>query len=212
MSLKNLFEQHQHIWLDLDETLASTFSEMLKVAHNLGKLLKCNSIEDFVIHDIFTDPAFGVTQDEVIDIWHQYNLSIKNPKDTLVIEWAHQWVKLLMQNGVKCSIITARNGNDPLKRRITVEWLNCHFPEIQEDDIHFVNHYSDQSLPKSVVCKNLGITLLIDDHIENARDMTAAWFSIILLDKPWNRRVQLQHPNLYRVRDWQEIIDTLSKK
>lgn len=73
---KDIFTQHQHIGLDLDETLASTFSGMLRVAHSVGKLLSCDTVEDFVIHDIFDDPSFGVTRDEMIDIWHQYNLSI----------------------------------------------------------------------------------------------------------------------------------------
>ena len=82
----NTITQHEHIGLDLDETLASTFAGMLKVAHSVGKLLTCTSIEDFVIHDIFDDPSFGVTRDEMIDIWHQYNLSIQKPADTLVVE------------------------------------------------------------------------------------------------------------------------------
>lgn len=208
----NTITQHEHIGLDLDETLASTFAGMLRVAHSVGKLLACQSIEDFVIHDIFEDPSFGVTRDEMIEIWHQYNISIKKPEDTMVIKGALQWVKLLMKNGIKCSIITARNGNDPLKRKMTLEWLERYFPEIHSSNIHFVNHYSEQSLPKSAVCKNLGITLLIDDHIDNARDMIAAWFSMILLEKPWNRSITFDHPNLHRVQDWQEIIDNLSSK
>ena len=85
---KDIFQQHQHIGLDLDETLVSTFSGMLQVAHSLGKLLNCDSIDDFVVHDVFEDPSFGVTREEMIDIWHQYNLSIKNPRETLVVDGA----------------------------------------------------------------------------------------------------------------------------
>ncbi len=209
---KNIFVWHQHIGLDLDETLASTFAGMLQVAHSLNKLIACQSIEDLVVHDIFEDPSFGVTRDEMIDIWHQYGLSIKKPEDTLVVDWALGWVKLLIQSGIQCSIITARNGNDPIKRKMTLEWLEYYFPEINPDNVYFVNHYSEQSLPKSTVCKNLGITLLVDDHIDNARDMTAAWFSMILLEKPWNRAIEFDHPSLYRAQNWHEIIDNLSSK
>ena len=95
---------------------------------------------------------------------------------------------------------------------MTLDWLRYHFPQISEDNLHFVHHYSDESLPKSTVCKNLGITLLVDDHIDNARDMTDAGLSMILLEKPWNRDIVLDHPNLYRVKNWQEIIDNLSSK
>ncbi len=61
---------------------------MLQVAHSRGKLLTCTSIEDFVVHDIFDDPSFGVTRDEVVDIWHQYNLSISSPEETIVVPGA----------------------------------------------------------------------------------------------------------------------------
>ncbi len=83
---QDIFTQHTRIGLDLDETLASTFVGMLYIAHSIGKLVTCRSIEDFLIHDIFEDPSFGVTRDEMIDIWHQYNLSIKKPEDTMVVE------------------------------------------------------------------------------------------------------------------------------
>ncbi len=95
---------------------------------------------------------------------------------------------------------------------MTIEWVSYHFPHISLSDLHFVNHYSSESLPKSSVCKNLGITLLIDDHIDNARDMIDAGLSVILLEKPWNRDIIFDHPNLYRVKNWQEIIDNLSSK
>jgi 1-aminocyclopropane-1-carboxylate deaminase/D-cysteine desulfhydrase-like pyridoxal-dependent ACC family enzyme len=85
---KDIFTQHTHIGLDLDETLASTFAGMLQIAHSAGRLLSCQTTEDFIIHDIFDDPSFGVTRDEMIDIWHQYNLSIHSPEDTLVIDGA----------------------------------------------------------------------------------------------------------------------------
>ena len=209
---KYIFQKHTHIWLDLDETLASTFAGMLRVAHGVGKLLACTSTEDFIIHDIFDDPSFGISKAEMIDIWHQYNLSVQDPKDTLVIDGALIWVSSLIQCGTKCSIVTARNGNDPIKRKITLDWLRHHFPHISIDDLHFVNHYSDESLPKSTICKNLWITLLIDDHIDNARDMMDAGLSMILLEKPWNRDIIFDHPNLYRVKNWQEIIDNLSSK
>lgn len=95
---------------------------------------------------------------------------------------------------------------------MTTEWVSYHFPHLTLEDLHFVNHYSTESLPKSVVCKNLGITLLIDDHIDNARDMVDAGLSMILLEKPWNRDIIFEHPSLYRVKNWQEIIDNLLSK
>jgi 5'(3')-deoxyribonucleotidase len=171
---KNIFSQHKHIGIDLDETLASTFSGMLRVAHSRKKLLHCSSIDAFFIHDIYEDPFFEVSKEDVFDIWHEYNMRTKKPTDTDLVDGASAGMACLLNTGLQCSIVTARNGNDPLKRKITNDWVHHYFPRIALDDIHFVNHYSDEALPKSVVCKNLGITLLIDDHIDNARDITSA--------------------------------------
>jgi hypothetical protein len=85
MSLRALLDQHTHIGLDLDETLASTFSGMLKVAHSLGKLTHCESIESFTIHDIFLDPYFNVTREEMIAVWHEYGMRKTLPQDEEVV-------------------------------------------------------------------------------------------------------------------------------
>ena len=50
---------------------------------------------------------------------------------------------------------------------------------------------------------------MIDDHIENARDLAANNIVTILLEKPWNRDHIINHPLVYRVKDWQEIIESL---
>lgn len=118
----------------------------------------------------------------------------------------------MLKSGKKeYSIITARNGHDPIKKKRTIEWLKYYFPEIPEEQIHFVNHYIDEARPKSDVCKSFGISLMIDDHIENARDLCEKGITMILLEKPWNRNEHFEHPLLYRAKDWQEIIVSLQK-
>ncbi len=209
---KDIFQKHTHIGLDLDETLASTFAGMLDVAHSMWKLKHCSDIESFVVHDIFDDPSFGISREETFDIWYQYGLRTLDPRDTHVEHGAIDWVRLLIQQKIECSIITARNGNDPIKKKRSEDWIDFHFPAIWKEKIHFVNHYSDEALPKSHACRDLGITLLIDDHVDNARDMIDAGLSMILLEKPWNRDIVFDHPNLYRVKNWQEIIDNLSSQ
>ena len=52
---------------------------------------------------------------------------------------------------------------------------------------------------------------MIDDHIENARDLCREGISMILLEKPWNRNEDFEHPLLYRAKNWQEIIKSLEK-
>ncbi len=210
MNIRDLdWGKHTNIGLDLDETLAATFSEYLKYAHTQSRLLMCKTIEDFTNHDIFDDPKFEITKEECIELWHKYGMNITWPTDTPLVHGSRKWVEMLRSAGKRYSIITARNGNDQIKKRRTLDWVGYYFGEIPESDIHFVNHYSTEALPKSAVCKTLGIDLMIDDHIENARDLATNNIVTILLEKPWNRHDTFDHPLIYRVKDWEEIIESL---
>ena len=81
---KDIFQKHTHIGLDLDETLASTFVGMLEVAHSMGKLQHCQSIENLVVHDIFEDPSFDISKEETFAVWHEYGMRTLDPEDTRV--------------------------------------------------------------------------------------------------------------------------------
>ena len=50
---------------------------------------------------------------------------------------------------------------------------------------------------------------MIDDGLHNALDLAENHIECILLDKPWNRRDESNHPLIHRVQTWQEIIDNL---
>ena len=77
MNIRDLdWEKHTHIGLDLDETLAATFSEFLKYAHTKNFLLMCASIEDFTTHDMFENPRFKITKEETVELWHKYGMNI----------------------------------------------------------------------------------------------------------------------------------------
>jgi hypothetical protein len=134
----------------------------------------CKSTADFTSHDIFEDPHFQISREEVSTLWHDYGLSLTGPSDVPLEKDADIGVEKLRKRQKKYSIVTARNGNDREKKRQTLEWISFHFPEIRESDIHFVNHYREEALPKSLVCKEYGISLMIDDHMENASDLSRA--------------------------------------
>ena len=64
----------------------------------------------------------------------------------------------------------------------------------------------------TTICKSLDVTLMIDDGLHNALDLAENNIECILLDKPWNRKVEANHPLIHRVQHWQEIIDNLNSK
>jgi hypothetical protein len=179
---------------------------MLEEAHHLGKLQHIRTIADVTAYDI-TKLDASISLEEANAIWESYGKKTPEPHHIKHEKDARAWVDHLLHHGKLLSVITARSDDGTWKRPRTMKWIAHHFPEIQT--VHFVNHFSKEARPKSLVCGKYHITLMIDDSIENAIDLCEAWVSTILLEKPWNRDVDFEHPLLYRAKDWWAIIDSL---
>jgi 5'(3')-deoxyribonucleotidase len=199
---------HTHIGLDLDETLAATMSGMLAYAHSIGELSHLSSLEQIKSHDA-SGLGSHITTEEAISLWEGYGKSTPTPQSVDPIEGSIEWVRLLRERGKDISIVTARSDQESWKVDRTHRWIRSHFAFLDESDIHFVNHFSQDARPKSVVCAEKGISLMVDDALENAYELCKNGIVCILLEKPWNRK-DFEHPLLYRARDWQEIINSLT--
>ena len=81
---------------------------------------------------------------------------------------------LLLKAGKEISIVTARSDQESWKVERTLRWIENHFPHISHDRVAFVNHFYHEARPKSVACKERGVTLMIDDSMENAHDLVGA--------------------------------------
>ena len=53
-----------------------------------------------------------------------------------------------------------------------------------------MNQFKQNEVSKSKLCKDLWIEILIDDSVNNLKDINNVWIPWILLDKPWNRGVE----------------------
>jgi hypothetical protein len=181
---------------------------MLSTAHRLGKLLSCKSLADITSYHIPSlDPALSI--EDGYKIWEIYGQSTLDPESVPIVELAKEGVVELEKSQKQLTIVTARSDDEIWKKPRTMSWIGYHFPMIRS--VHFVNHFTKDHRPKSEVCISYDITLLIDDSIENARDICDAGISMILLEKPWNRMVEFEHPLLYRAKNWKEIITSLEK-
>lgn len=198
---KNIFKRHTHIGIDLDDTLANTLSWFLEVAHQMGKLMNYSSIEEIHNYNIVSDPSSHISEMEVEAIWNTY---WSNPSYPYTDIFAYKTLRALISTNTQCAIITARNMNDIRKFEQTKTIIHRDFPFLWEE-IYFINHYNGEKGKKSKTCKELGISLLIDDTFDNVKDMIDNGLSAILLEKPWNRDIPFSHENLYRVKNWEEI-------
>jgi 5' nucleotidase, deoxy (Pyrimidine), cytosolic type C protein (NT5C) len=205
---KNLFASHTHIGFDLDETLASTVGGFLDMAHQSGMMIQFPTIDTITSYNLETlDPK--MTPEVTQQIWREYILSTPEPQDVAMIDHARDGVELLLQHQKKCSIVTARPSQDPVRVERTLKWVERYFCEIPRERVYFVDHFSPAARPKSEVCLREGMTLCIDDSLDVARDLTEHGITVILLEKPWNRESNFTHPLLHRVPNWVEIIDNI---
>lgn len=199
---KDIFQKHQYIGLDLDETLAESVMEGIKKLHLMNRMRCIQDYEHITAFDFTEISDCDMSSEELTHFWKSQDLEDVHPVQDSIIGVAE-----LFQKNKLLHVITARNEHD--HRSDTERWLNLYFPEIHPSHIHFANHFAKQSHLKSTICKSLGITIMIDDGLHNALDVAENGIECVLIDKPWNRKSEANHPLIYRAQDWKEIIDVL---
>lgn len=101
-------------------------------------------------------------------------------------------------------VITGRSESS---RIITERWLANHFPgEIESH--HFTNAFpinGEVTKSKGGICRELGITLMVDDSLEFAETCIENGVTVIIFDAPWNKNADLP-PNTYRAFSWHDVV------
>lgn len=89
----------------------------------------------------------------------------------------------------------------------TDRWILKHFPN-KFTSIYHTNQFSQKGSPsqlKSEICRFLQAEIVIEDHLEFARDCTTLVKRVFLLDMPWNSQKKLPK-KITRVFSWEEIV------
>jgi len=91
-------------------------------------------------------------------------------------------------------------------REQTEIWLQKYFPNSFKS-VHFTNsfHRNGSKRAKADVCDKLGVSVYIEDSIENAKAVVAPNREVLLFDTPWNQDVT--PPGTIRVSSWEEIAE-----
>lgn len=102
-------------------------------------------------------------------------------------------------------------GRSETTREQTERWLKSNLA-IMSPEVFFTNNFlskPDEERRKKVeICVNLGVSILIEDSWEEAVSVASSGISVLLVDRPWNRR-ELPFPNVHRVKDWDHILTKL---
>lgn len=170
------------IWVDCDEVLSETLDELLKRSPLKEKWIKKSDIKSYNLCEV---EKIWISQQEAIQIFHSFFESsdyyLAQP-----VSWAYEKLYERKQQWHKLFVVTARNKPYEEQTRKRVE---THFPWIFTDFL-FMNQYSSNEIPKSQLCKQKWIQILIDDNVSNIHDMNSIWMPGFLLDKPWNKWIQ----------------------
>ncbi|MDP2669639.1 MAG: hypothetical protein Q8O99_01145 [bacterium] len=98
------------------------------------------------------------------------------------MEGAHDKLQQRKNDGHKLYVVTARNE---CLLSPTIQRVETHFANLIED-IYFANHDNEHSIPKSGICKQIGATFMIEDHLDYALELTENNIKAYLLAKPRN--------------------------
>lgn len=189
------------IGIDIDEVIADTLTAMIEFHNSVYETDLRRT--DFGSYRFWE--TWGGTHEEAIqkvfDFFATDHFASISP-----VAGSLSALTILKERGHNLFAITGRHSELVEK---TEQWVFHYFPEVFSE-IHFVNTFSltQPVRKKSAVCKQLGVTLMIEDDIDHARDCAAQGIDTILLDYPWN---QGEVPtNVYRVSSWDDVIRLVS--
>lgn len=93
------------------------------------------------------------------------------------------------------------------------QWLNKHFPHIFKD-VHHTNLISKggvgASIRKSEICRRMGATVMIDDHIDYILDCAGHNITSYLFLAPWNKDKKTNNPHIKEVAGWEEVVELIN--
>ena len=184
------------IWVDCDEVLSETIDELLKRSPLKEEWIKRTDITSY---DIYEVKKIWMTLEEAINLFFWF---FESPEyfQTQPVSWAYEKLHERKQAWHTLFVVTGRKK--PHERQ-TRKWVEAHFPWIFSDYL-FMWQHTENEIPKSQLCKDKWIQVLIDDSAPNIYDMNLVWMPWFLLDKPWNQWVK-DSELLHRVYSWDEI-------
>jgi len=191
------------IAVDIDEVLADLLNQII-LFHNekYGTNFKRDDFYSYSYHEVW-----GGTIDQAIGKVEEF-FDTNYFKETLPIKGALPSLLFLKEKGHDLFLITGRKYE---VEEETKNWIEKYFPNIFSG-IYHTNTYAPSGIriDKSKVCKELGISLIIDDDILHVKDCTGEGVEVLVYDSPWN---QVGLPTgATRVFDWDEIVKIILQK
>lgn len=190
--------EKEKIGIDIDEVVVEFMAGYLKF-HNLHHNTNYK-LEDITNYHLWKS-GFHKTKGESVKDVTKFSDSVYF--DSLVfVNGAKQGLSSLLES-YKTYFITSRS--DRLKEK-TLSFFNSNFSKNGYKIVFSGEIYGGKV--KWEICKDLGISLLIEDNPDYALNCAKKGIKVFLFDKPWNKNYE-KHENIVKVRDWDEIMEKL---
>ena len=190
------------IGIDFDDVTVDFINNLVKW-HN-EKYKTKNKLSD--LNQFYWGPFWGTDRQETIRRVDEF-LETHDVKDINPIKGAIDSINKLSEKN-ELFVITGR----PLRfKNKTEEWLIHHLKRKLEV-IHAGEFHKGQAATKAEICKEKGISILLEDAPETSMDCANKGIKVVLFDMPWNQKVK--HFNITRVFGWKEamkVIEELEK-
>jgi uncharacterized HAD superfamily protein len=188
------------IAFDLDDILAE-FNQAWALFHNkkYGTNLTYGDFTDFDYTKFI-----NITKEEAaFRIFEFYKTD--EGKNLKVVEGALEIVNKLKKNHELC-VLTSR---DVSIKDMTNNWVKKNFGNLF-DEIYLTSQLTlaglNHKVTKGDFCIKYGIDLLVEDapvHAQNASDMG---IKVALVEKTWNKSFTYTNKNLYRIKQYDELL------
>ncbi len=99
-------------------------------------------------------------------------------------------------------VISAREAD---QMEVTHQWLLKHFPNVFSDVRFISGWYHGRKISKGQVCKEIGASYLIDDHIDHCLDAEKAGVKALLFSEYGWSKNNPDADKLTRAKDWEAV-------
>ena len=189
-----------NIGVDIDEVLAELTEAFLGYHNSLyGTKLKKKDMFSYSYHEVIGEKEEETRQ----KLLHFFNSDFFHNIKT--VQGAQKAIALLAKEH-KLSIITARPH---FIRQQTEYLIENNFPTYFTS-ITLTNQWHGRGAKrsKSEVCKEMNVSIMIDDSLHHALDCASQGVYVLLMDinYPWNQTSEKLPENIKRVHSWKEIV------
>lgn len=178
---------HNKISFDLDDVLAFFCETMMEELERVtGIKARIDAMNDYsLLHEQYKLDAFP----------HELIIEKQLLERAPVHPYAQEVISLLKDKGHDIMVVTARAWH-PRAHDITQKWLDHHGLPI--DELHVVDHGNGK---REIFDRTPGILCHIDDapaYVAHAAEHDHVQRAVVM-DRPWNRHIQVNEPHLHRV-------------